>query len=81
MSLYFIDASANTDSFKRKKNSKLIYYFILPEPGYFTGIEKNTCGLKQCLYTLKNQSLKITQLEKVHFIKVNELKLTQDELF
>ena len=25
--------------------------------------------------------LKITQLEKVHFIKVNELKLTQVELF
>ena len=25
-------------------------------------------------YTLKNQRLKITQLEKAHFIKVNELK-------
>ena len=30
---------------------------------------------------LKNQRLKITQLEKGHFIKVNELKLTQVELF
>ena len=27
-----------------------------------------------------NKILKITQLEKVHFIKVNELKLTQVEL-
>ena len=33
------------------------------------------------LYTLKKQKLKITQLEKVRFIKVNELKLTQIELF
>ena len=32
-------------------------------------------------YTLKNQRLKITQLEKAHFIQVNELKLTQLELF
>ena len=35
----------------------------------------------QQAYTLKNLRLKITQLEKVHFIKVNDLKLTQDELF
>ena len=27
-------------------------------------------------YTLKKSRLKISQLEKVHFIKVNELKLT-----
>ena len=31
-------------------------------------------------YTLKNQTLKITQLEKAHFIKVNELNLTEVEL-
>ena len=31
-------------------------------------------------YTLKNQRFKITQLEKAHFIKVNELKLTEIEL-
>ena len=30
-------------------------------------------------YTLKKQRLKITQLEKVRFIKVNELKLTAVE--
>ena len=33
------------------------------------------------IYTLKRQRLKITHLEKVRFIKVNELKLTQVELF
>ena len=33
------------------------------------------------VYTLKKQKLKITQLEKVPFIKVNELKLTEVELF
>ena len=33
------------------------------------------------MYTLKSQKLKITQLEKAHFIKVNELKLTENELF
>ena len=33
------------------------------------------------VYTLKNQRLKITQLEKARFIKVNELKLTEVELF
>ena len=32
-------------------------------------------------YTLKKQRLKITQLEKARFIKVNELKFTQVELF
>ena len=32
------------------------------------------------LYTLKNQRLKITQLEEARFIKVNELKLTEVEL-
>ena len=31
--------------------------------------------------TLNNQRLKITQFEKAHFIKVNELKLSQIELF
>ena len=30
---------------------------------------------------LKKQRLKITQFEKMRFIKVNELKLTQIELF
>ena len=30
---------------------------------------------------LKNQRLKISELEKVHFIKVNELKLTEVEIF
>ena len=33
------------------------------------------------LFTLKKTRLKITQLEKVRFIKVNELKLTQVESF
>ena len=32
-------------------------------------------------YTLENQRLKITQLEKASFIKVNELELTEVELF
>ena len=32
-------------------------------------------------HTLKNQRLKITHLEKAPFIKVNELKLTEVELF
>ena len=32
------------------------------------------------MYTLKNQRLKIIQLEKARFIKVNELKLTEVEL-
>ena len=32
-------------------------------------------------YTLKIQRLKMTQLEKARFIKVNELKLTEVELF
>ena len=36
---------------------------------------------KYFLYTLKKQRLKITQLEKVRLIKVNEIKLTQVELF
>ena len=50
------------------------------------------CPFKQCsngikkypllnLCTLKKQRLKITELEKVRFIKVNELKLIQIELF
>ena len=30
---------------------------------------------------LKNKEKKITQVQKVQFIKVNELKLTQVELF
>ena len=33
------------------------------------------------LYTLKNQRFKITHLEKAHFIKMNDLKLTEVELF
>ena len=37
--------------------------------------------LKPFIYMLKKQRLKITQLEKLRFIKVNELKLTQVELF
>ena len=32
-------------------------------------------------YMLKRQRVKVTQLEKVRFIKVNELKLTHVELF
>ena len=32
------------------------------------------------MYTLKKEKLKITQLEKVRFTKVNELKLTQNEI-
>ena len=32
-------------------------------------------------YTLKNQRLKITQFEKKRFIEVNELKLSEVELF
>ena len=45
---------------------------------FFTRVKIN---LKMLIYTLKNQRLKITQLEKARFIKVNELKLTQVELF
>ena len=37
-------------------------------------------GMRPILHTYKTK-LKITQLEKVHFVKVNELKLTQVELF
>ena len=37
------------------------------------------CLMKSCM--LKKQRLKITQLGKERFIKVNELKLTQVELF
>ena len=33
------------------------------------------------LFTLKKTRLKITQLEKVRFIKVNELELTQGDFF
>ena len=33
------------------------------------------------IYTLKNQRLKLTQLEKARFIKMIELKLTEVELF
>ena len=33
------------------------------------------------MYTIKNQRLKITQLEKARFNKINELKLTEIELF
>ena len=36
---------------------------------------------QKIFYALKKTRLKITQLEKVHFIKVNELKLNQVELF
>ena len=38
-------------------------------------------NLKEETYTLKNQRLKITQLKKAYFINVNELKLTEAELF
>ena len=34
----------------------------------------------EIIYTLKKQRMKITQLEKMRFIKVNELKLTHVEL-
>ena len=37
--------------------------------------------INKIINTLKKQSLKITQLEKVYFIKVNELNLSQGELF
>ena len=33
------------------------------------------------MYTLKKQRSEITQLEKMRFIKLNELKLTLAELF
>ena len=33
------------------------------------------------IYTLKNQRLKTIQLEKARFIKVNEQKLSQIELY
>ena len=36
--------------------------------------------IDDCSYTLKKQRSKISQLEKVRFIKVNQLKLTQVEL-
>ena len=40
------------------------------------------CKTDACFaYTLKKQRLKITKLEKTRFIKVNELKLTEVELF
>ena len=37
-------------------------------------------GMRPILHTYKTK-LKITQLEKVHFVKVNELKLIEVELF
>ena len=33
------------------------------------------------IYTLKNERMKTAELEKMGFIKVNELKLTEVELF
>ena len=36
---------------------------------------------KPIYYNLKNQRLNATKLEKAHFIKVNELKVTEVELF
>ena len=40
----------------------------------------NACGKKQ-YYVTHLKKIKITQLEKVRFIKVNELKINQVELF
>ena len=37
--------------------------------------------IDDCSYTLKKQRSKISQLEKVRFIKVNQLNLTHVELF
>ena len=49
---------------------------------YFRNLISREEFLKEVLpHTLKKTRLKITQLEKLHFIKVNELKLTQVELF
>ena len=54
------------------------YYFI------FQCVRSNVTGSEETrqtlVYTLKKR-LKITQLEKARYIKVNELKLTQDEIF
>ena len=57
----------------RKRRGKILDNFILSNPD----INKNKSHLS---YTLKKR-LKITQLEKVRFIKMNELKLTQVKLF
>ena len=48
---------------------------------YFTPYSITPTLQKTILYTLKNQRLKITQLEKAPFIKVNEINLTKVELF
>ena len=47
----------------------------------FQSIEQKVSRENYNLYTLKNQRLKITLLKKASFIKVNELKLSQVELF
>ena len=45
-------------------------------------LEEDQCHtIQKKMYTLRNQRLKITQLEKVCFFKVNERKLTQVDLF
>ena len=47
----------------------------------FQEVNKKINGKARSMCTLKNQRLKITQLEKARFIKENELKLSQTELF
>ena len=47
----------------------------------FQEVSKKINGKARSMYTLKNQRLKITQLEKARFIKENELKLSQIDLF
>ena len=58
-----------------KKYSKIVYKGLL----YYKRISMQ--NNKNGLYPLENQRLKITQLEKEHFIEVTELKLTPVELF
>ena len=41
----------------------------------------NALNKTKLMYILKNKRLKLSQLEKARFIKVNELKLSQIELF
>ena len=67
--LVFVNSFTSTRLFRRQHH--LIFNFW-----YTISLQANSS-----LLLAWKISLKITQLEKVHFIKVNELKLTQVELF
>ena len=60
---------------QKKKHKRLKYDFI----SHLLKISKQ-CKLLKHLHSQK-QKLKVTQFEKVRFMKVNELKLTHVELF